>query len=434
MKKIITSFVLVLLGILNFSLFAYELSIEDQIIFEKFFRTLFEHSEGGYVLYGKKPVCINGYHAKEHFFPGSPRYEHMVYFKEGMRLWKTLDLPKNNTFILHDYDINDSLAKAYIHLLFIHREHFLKTVQENISLFQYVLGPELTPELLLQKLTDPKIPFHTTLKNDKVLIGIILGFGTQNSLFGSRYENIQDMLFGTESPPLKPILERSGPVQKMFKDMLIFTDHPSISVDFSLIPSFGFDNIPEEMRLLTSKLEISSEKLTRNTPPFFFTKIKNDNKIDPFIVDLEMNQEKINQLLQSENFLSEILNTILDSEVKVHQQSDLKKHPLLAFGFEEVNSLPLIVGKYIWDSIKDEEETFIDAFKTGMQEANSGRLMQSCTTDHNVYLKSKVLSQVKANLKQVDAIFSDLQKNGHYACQVPTNSTIKYLKMVTAQF
>ena len=56
----------------------------------------------------------------------------------------------------------------------------LDIVKSNLPLFQYILGPEVTPEKLLTKLTDPNESFHNVLNENKTLIGILLGFGTHN--------------------------------------------------------------------------------------------------------------------------------------------------------------------------------------------------------------------------------------------------------------
>lgn len=88
MKKIINRFIFILLISFSTTCFANELSTEDHVVLEKFFFTLFEHSEGGYVLFGNKPVCINGYYAIDQFFPGSIRHKESVYLKEGTEICK----------------------------------------------------------------------------------------------------------------------------------------------------------------------------------------------------------------------------------------------------------------------------------------------------------------------------------------------------------
>lgn len=189
-----------LFSFFSITCYGFEISVEDTVILENFFRTMIEKSEGGYVLYDSKPICINGYYDKDYFQNESEQHKTSVFLREGMKRWKEFNLPPSN-IIVHGYNNEDTSAKNHVHILFINKKLFLKTVQENLSLFQYVLGPDVNPQGLLAKLTDPQETFHGVLKDDKVLIGILLGFGTQNSIYVSRMENLHDMLLSAEVIP-----------------------------------------------------------------------------------------------------------------------------------------------------------------------------------------------------------------------------------------
>jgi len=101
-----------------------------------------------------------------------------VYLREGAIVWKALNF-KQSDIIVHVYDKPDSLAKVW------------------------VLGPNVTAEGLLEQLTNPRETFYSVLKDDKVLIGILLGFGPQNAIHVSRLENLEEMLYSAETPPFK---------------------------------------------------------------------------------------------------------------------------------------------------------------------------------------------------------------------------------------
>ena len=59
----------------------------------------------------------------------------------------------------------------------------------------------MTAQDLSKKILDDDQTYYSLLKKDKVLIGNILGFGMQNSLYGSRIENIQEAIDEESSPP-----------------------------------------------------------------------------------------------------------------------------------------------------------------------------------------------------------------------------------------
>jgi len=271
MFKIFHSFLVTLFFALHCQ--ALELSSEESSVLEKFFRVMLEKIEGGYVLFEKKPVCINGFHVRDDFTKECETHIASVFVREGAAKWKRLNLNcSNQDMIIHIYNHEDSLVTDYIHILFINRDLFLGTVKSNLPLFQYVLGPDITPAGLLEKLTDPNTTFHSVLKNDKVLIGILLGYGTQNSLYVSRIEQLQEALLGSEQPPLKSLLSKPGEFQSEFqrefqRKLLLKTCPPNLGAN--IMPSFGYVSLKEEIQGLVKKIDDSSQSLAGDNPHLF---------------------------------------------------------------------------------------------------------------------------------------------------------------------
>jgi hypothetical protein len=229
------------------------LNSEATVILEKFFQVFTKESELGYVLFGKKPVCIHGFSSKDSFRVDTSSHEQSVALKEGARIWRQL-AAKNRDVIIHVCDKEDPLIPGYIHVLAINVPLFHEAVNENISLFQYVLGPATNSQDLLNALLSNTYGFHSLLKDDKVLVGKLLGFGIQNSLYVSRMENIQDA-FERDMPPF---LHCESLTQHYQHEYLPYA------------PSFGFQSIGEELNDFQKKIALSSEKLTNNHPEFFF--------------------------------------------------------------------------------------------------------------------------------------------------------------------
>ena len=89
----------------------------------------------------------------------------------------------------------------------------------------YVYGPQISAKKL-RALESTNEDFFSFMRNDKVLIGILLGFGLENALYVSRAEQIQ------ESIDLIQLLESSNWLKKILSD--IFGENVTIIVDHSI--------------------------------------------------------------------------------------------------------------------------------------------------------------------------------------------------------
>lgn len=388
--------------------YALELSSEDRIVMERFFRHMLKESEGGYVLDGKKPVCINGFMIKDYFLQENDHHKEFIYLREGALKWKNINImdPAQN-IIIHVFHQEDSLVKNCIHILFINKKLFIDTVESNLSLFQYVLGPDITPSKLLDKLTNPEETFHSVLKNDKVLIGILLGYGVQNSLYASRVENIYDNLFLKEQPPHRSQVSKLGDVKVEFKQMLLLKSSPSSHISI-VQPSFGFTSIKEETKSIFDKMDISSSKLAKNTPPFIFGRLKEDKETDKLVSELEASQLKINQMLESENFLSDVLSIIFPNE-KINISQEQKQY--LHFDESEIKQLPFLVAANIWRILEDEDESYQNFFVKGMKDADIDIEYIGPFANTFRYEKLTAYSTIRQNLQASDEYFQHLEKN-----------------------
>lgn len=253
---------LLLFIILSANCYDLVLNQYETFVLEQFFRTLLLHSEGGYVLYDAKPVCINGFHVIDKFTGSHHRHKESIDLREGAAIWKKLAIGNlKNDIIIHVYDQRDCLAPTYIHILLINKPLFIKTVQENLALFQYVLGVTVTPEKLLAKLTDAKETFHSVLKGDTVLIGIILGFGTQNALYGSHSENLQNQLISNEKPPFKNALLKCDSINETWRKEMLIRSFQSSNEQFvkNIESNFSISSIQKEIFAFLKNLSLEEQ-------------------------------------------------------------------------------------------------------------------------------------------------------------------------------
>ncbi len=160
------------------------LSADELAVLEIFFRTLLTESQGGYVLYGNKPSCIEGFANREEgtYFLANWVHVFTTKLKEGALIWEKLGLNKYyKNYLLYVYE---KPVDEWRHLVLVNKQSLLLIIEANLPLFQYVLGPKVTPNELLDALSNSKGNFDSVLNYDRALIGILLGYGTQNALHG----------------------------------------------------------------------------------------------------------------------------------------------------------------------------------------------------------------------------------------------------------
>ncbi len=417
--------IILILLFVSFNCFSVESTGEGSLVLEKFFRVMIGDSEGGYVLFDKKPVCIHRFHFQDCFLGENEKHRLSVYLREGAEQWKKSNLlSKQSNIIIHSYNNQDSLAKNTIHLLFINKKLFLETVEDNLPLFQYVLGPSITPLELLAQLTNPDHSFHAVLKNDKVLIGILLGFGTQNSLYVSRIENLEEALLSKEQPPYKSQYSKINDIRPEYREMLLLS-RGSWREANSLEASYGYHSPKEEMLTLCKKIDISSLQLARQTPNFIFGRLKEDKETDKLVNELEVTQLKINSLLSSKNFLKDVLQKIFPGErVSVKENDEVR----IALNDSEVKQLPFIVAASVWDIIDGENEVYKKAFFEGMLDADKGLEAKVKHFDSFEYAKTKALVKARENLSRADKCLLELANTEEFVNVMPNRICYKTLQ------
>lgn len=382
-------------------------SIEQEKVLETFFRTLISDSEAGFVIYGTKPVCIMGFSIEDKFNGENELHRMDVDLFEGVKVWKELK-PQNDNLIIHVYEEPDSLVPQYKHLLVINRGLFLDIVQKNLPLFQSILGPEVTPSSLLKELLQPNSTWHASLKDSKVLIGILLGFGTNNSIYESRLEALQDYLFEGENIPFKGKVEELGISNKVFRDIILVS--ASRKVTERILPSFGFKTLKEEYSSLLSKLEASSLTLVRDKPGFIFGRVKNDPETEPLIEKLESTQKRIQNLLNSKAFLTEVLNEFQCTNTLGNTST------------ESLDEYQKLIAAHIWDILEDHDKSYQDNFLLGMQS-------DSLLNDHEFdFRKNEALNQIGKNIEKTKKMFQQLDNDANYLKIIPDKLYYKILK------
>ncbi|MCC5831944.1 MAG: FKBP-type peptidyl-prolyl cis-trans isomerase [Chlamydiales bacterium] len=378
------------------------LSQEKYAVLNKFFQILIEESEVGYVLQGNKPVCIHGFFNKDPFSVSTTPHRHSVALREGSRIWQQLET-SDPEVMLTIAKKEDPLIPNWIHIMAIHRTLFQNVLNKNLTIFQYVLGPTVSANSLLSAITSENATYHSLLKGDKVLIGEILGFGTQNALYVSRIENIEEAIEQV-TPPFLNIQE-------------IVREYPNEYLPFE--PGFGFNSVKQELADLQKQVTFPSQKLISSNPEFVFGCLKNSEENNNFIVALEATQNQVQQQLQSQTFLEDILQNLTG-----HQYLIPTKSKKFSFCLNKPQ-LNLAAAKGIWESLQDYDQEYLSCFVSGMEDPN----IDDCNIDRAAYFPNftKELVDAKNNLIYANQLFKSFQQKTDLVCIIPNKLYYKII-------
>jgi FKBP-type peptidyl-prolyl cis-trans isomerase len=401
-----------------------DISENDRKTLDVFFHLMIENSEVGYVLEGVKPVCGHGFFMNDIIAPNTPSHMDSVALMEGIKTLKKLNIPFDNISIIA-YENTESAHKtrAFHEVVFINKKAFLKVVEDNLILFQNVLGPFVTPQALLDRVTESRESFQSILKHDQSLIGILFGFGTQNSIHYARLEQIQEALVhGIDRPPYQSKFTLIPEYLDFYKEETLLSTTTELSRPINmkrLSPSFGFSTLKEEHQALSSLFEISSPRLNLERPPFIFGAIKGLPENKHLISNLEKAQRRIQKSLNSPHFLDNTLRQISKSSFILPKTESM---PGLDLSEQLTINPNHVIAKSIWKEIADLDSEYLQAFLKGYssEKENHGRLLP--------YVSYKeCLKNSRINLQQADQYFSELAKDDQFTEIYPAGLYYKVL-------
>lgn len=373
------------------------LTCEQSAVLHVFFQNLIKESEVGYVLFNEKPVCIQGFYTKDPFCVGFSSHIEATALKEGARIWKQISNSAGNNdsdIILNITENEDSNLQGQLHILAINIPLLRQVVNNNIVLFKYILGPTFSTDDFLNTLKTNKQHFYKLLKGNKVLIGIILGYGTENSLFGSRLESVMEIL-ENQRPPFLPL------------------DLVSRKVETEYLPfdlAFGYTSIKEELESLETKIVVSTDKLSREKPEYIFGCIKDSLENKKFTKVLEETQTQIQIHLKSPKFL-----------MKTLEKLGCKNHiPCVEENFKfkyNEGKTEFIIAKGIWDALENYDFEFLPSFIDGFEKRQTEIARGPREADLPSY--RRVFMEARQNLLEANKFFNGLAQDSSYHCIIP---------------
>lgn len=156
--------------------------IEDRAALEAFFRILLLEEGGAYVLFGDKPMAFTAWFDYLQIDVTNSRMQHYYtenqIIKKGWETWqKHKKLFPSDHFILQCKPFNKQRHEVCL----INKKKIKKAFNENLKSFQSIIGPKISPEILLENYQNGDIALFHLLKQHDALLGILLGFGKENS-------------------------------------------------------------------------------------------------------------------------------------------------------------------------------------------------------------------------------------------------------------
>lgn len=416
------------------------LSSYEKEILEIFFRTLLESSSGAYVLFSQKPVCMEGIPTALTDIRINLNYQGCI-LEEGMRIWESLAEFHKQT----DYYIRTSEkanAAGWIEFILINKKKFLEVVKRDLPLFQYVLGPDVTPDALLLRIQKSKEELASILRYDKVLIGIVLGFSTQNSLFVGREENLRDYLENTkEELPLRAIKDRKC---YFLKNLKMEKDWPRERKLQRFTPSFNHTSLQNEMDSFSRQIGYTwaiVQNFKPSIPIFGYVKcIETNHLLSNYLSD----QKKIANVLNSPCLLEKVLAKILDEEDTFNifsshflkSPNESRVNPIetyLKSLLKKKKNLGFLLGSTIRKELDEINPNIIKQFIKGMQ-AYEKKQTIACSNEELSVLNDKFCKYQRAynaqkNLNLAKMFIREVKKQKGVTCLEKDKLYFKLLKV-----
>ncbi len=308
-------------------------SFSKEKILDSFFQELFENTTTGYVVYGQKPIELIGIKDLENTIPGSKEHYFSVKMLIGSEMWNEMPskLIKNKAIIIKSSQ-NDEL-------IIINRQAFLQVVNQNLLLFKYKFGINITAEGLLSSLEKSKNSFQTLFKEKIALQGIIFGYGVENAITYEKVSLLKKMLM-SNTPSEPPYQESSFPKNEneVVKQLENNSDTKKTWI-----------KIKEEAKDFSYYRPSSANDHLKI--PFSFH--QNSLESTRLFKEYRKSQSKINTLMGSKNFIHKLLAKLGKNNNRSFAY-ELKSHKLNKFfSNNEKKLLPDIIAKSIYNTFSD---------------------------------------------------------------------------------
>lgn len=177
MKWIFAAFILLHPVSLTFSAeVSSSIPVEDRVLVEFLFKYLCYKDTFAYVLFGNKPMSMASEMRGE-----SSDFE----LELAWKTWKKY----SHLFDIKDFAFFTKSDEEWFSIFLINKKRCLEVIEENISLFQERLEFKSNPLEILDRVIQSDDIGAIGLNHSHTLLGILLGFGSKNSIGFERYHS-----------------------------------------------------------------------------------------------------------------------------------------------------------------------------------------------------------------------------------------------------
>jgi hypothetical protein len=306
---------------------ATEIRIENEAdyeILDCFFKMGCEDEEYGYVLEGEKPISIRHFYPMDRFplfkniEHGRQEFAKTLLVQKAVSVWNRICKNQKRIVLKAIFPKSSKSTSSELEIALINVPVLKKTIASNIDLFRYVLGSSITAEELSDRIAWSSEPLSSLLQNNRILEGIVLGFGSHNSVIGGRMETIYANILSKDCPPFLPksrlMLSKENPMapeafgyyflEYAGGENAFFRENP---------PAFSFDPLssnPMEEILAMNAMEESIPDSLYEAPAFIFGAFNGGSSNKLLFDRLLKAQRETQNLLKDPKFLEKILTKI----------------------------------------------------------------------------------------------------------------------------
>ena len=292
----------------------------DYEVLDLFFKIGILEEEYGYVLEGVKPISTRQFYPLD-IFPmkdlhySETEFKKTLLVREAVKVWNKLCSQQDRFALKAIPVIENEVDACGFEVQFIYVPKLREVISENINLFRYVLGPAVEVDELVNRLAYSSERFTDVLQDDLTLTGIVLGFGSHNSVVGGRLETIDRLSISKDSAPF---LSKSALLQgensrwmygTYYLEYVGGNDSFFRQATSPAHPSFGFSTMQEEIVALESKIECLPATL-QELPRFIFGAFKGGASNRSLFHALQKAQTRSKSLLRSDRRLDKVLEII----------------------------------------------------------------------------------------------------------------------------
>lgn len=389
-------------------------SSNDQIL-ESFLNYLFKKTSAGYVIYGEKPLYLGNGRPPECLMPGSTKHKVATHTSLALNILQGLpeERESENYILVNPGSVNGLPQNN--ELMLINRKAFLKVVQENLALFKYKLGHDITPEKLLKTLTDTTQSFSTALGREIALQGIVLGYGTDNSISFERASEFTEAIVSNTptSPPNK-----LPPFQTAEDD--VFNQIEENTKKKSL-----WNKVKEEI----SDFSYYTQQTQEDTLKIPFGYHKNTKETKTLFKKYKSAESKLRREITKKNFLNNFLKLLKVSPQAFRTQSENSSNVLTK---EEIEILPKLIAKSIQYTFSEQiSPHFISGMKDAQEEKRYDDINAGKETEFLEILREQGFSSSnrRENAPESQAFLQKIGNNPEVVCLIKKRLYFQTLKM-----